>query len=667
MRKLFNLSIVLFVLFWCFTILAQESMLVTDPKQVVETNMLNPDAECTGTGSLIYDDNTFENGYGWNPVVTDGRFVQLFTPTQYPWQFNTFCLALTRLAAGTPTFTFDIVMYENSGGLPGNEIGIVSGVTATNIPIWTSLAYYDFDISAMPALASGSVFIGIKYNPSLDASPHYSGADESTTTPLNPGYAWSGTSWTTIQTSFAGYRAMSYRTIGSSGPPCPVVAPTNPSPANGAIDIPITGNTATWTNSAGTTQVEVWFGEVGNLVQVYSGTAINSISLAGVEPLDYFTDYGWRVVCKNDTCGTQGPTWTFTTIQDPNLATLFCDDFTSGAGNWTITNDGGVCVWEIRVISGETYTLPATAVGNCLALDVDDCNGTTGNGLSTATHTGIDASLYQTVWLEFDNDWQPIGTADFAIVDVSVDGGATWQNVFTWNDVDVRNTHEIWDLTSLVALSNFSIRFKSIQPGWDWWWAVDNICIYATDMIPVELTSFTAIADYGVVELQWITATETNNQGFEVQRSAGGEFETIAFVDGHGTTTEIQAYSYSDKKLDVGLYSYRLKQIDFDGTFTYSEEVNVEVEIPVEYALEQNYPNPFNPSTTIKYSIAEDGLVKIAVFNMLGEQVATLVNTQQKAGRYEVNFNASELSSGVYVYRIEAANYTESKKLMLMK
>ncbi len=185
--------------------------------------------------------------------------------------------------------------------------------------------------------------------------------------------------------------------------------------------------------------------------------------------------------------------------------------------------------------------------------------------------------------------------------------------------------------------------------------------------MPVELTSFAATADNGVVELSWITATETNNRGFEVQRSNGNAYETIAFVAGHGTTTEPQAYSYSDRSVNDGSYSYRLKQIDFNGTFEYSIVIEVDITIPLEYSLEQNYPNPFNPSTTIKYSIPEDGFVKLAVYNMLGEEVATIVNTTQKAGRYEVNFNASKLSSGVYVYRIEAANFTASKKLMLMK
>jgi hypothetical protein len=316
--------------------------------------------------------------------------------------------------------------------------------------------------------------------------------------------------------------------FGNSGPPCPVGAPTNPNPPDGATNVSITGNTATWTNSAGTTQVELWFGEVGNLAQVYSGPSISSFALPA---LQYLTDYGWYVVCKNDTCGTTGPTWTFTTIQDPNLATLFCDDFEAGIGNWTITNEGGTagCVWEVFTPPyPNTYTLPPTSSGGVMAADVDDC-GSGSTMLSTATLTNpIDASIYQNVWIEFDNDWNILDAQDEAHVEVSTDGGTTWVGVWDQIGVDIRNTHEIVDLTAQVALTTFSVRLRSVQPGWDWFWALDNVCIYGSDPIPVELTSFVAVADYGIVELSWITATETNNQGFEVQRSFNGnEYETI--------------------------------------------------------------------------------------------------------------------------------------------
>jgi hypothetical protein len=205
------------------------------------------------------------------------------------------------------------------------------------------------------------------------------------------------------------------------------------------------------------------------------------------------------------------------------------------------------------------------------------------------------------------------------------------------------------------------------QPGtgsFNWHTRIANIDY----TIPVELVSFAANSVKDEVELNWRTATETNNQGFSIERmTIGGTFEEIGYVAGFGTTTEPKSYSFIDSKLDAESYTYRLKQIDFDGSYEYSNEINVEVELPLQYALEQNYPNPFNPSTKISYSIPEDGFVKLAVYNLLGEEVATLINAFQKADRYEINFNASSLSSGVYVYKIEAANYTASKKLVLMK
>jgi len=186
-------------------------------------------------------------------------------------------------------------------------------------------------------------------------------------------------------------------------------------------------------------------------------------------------------------------------------------------------------------------------------------------------------------------------------------------------------------------------------------------------LVPVELTSFTASADFGVVELQWITATETNNQGFEVQRSAGGEFETIAFVNGNGTTTQSQVYTYTDKSVNIGSYSYRLKQVDFDGTFEYSGVVEVDVPAPAVFKLDQNYPNPFNPSTKIKYSIPQSSNVTIKVFDVLGNEIETLVNEEKPAGTYEIMWSAANLPSGVYFYQLKADNYMETKKMVLLK
>lgn len=186
--------------------------------------------------------------------------------------------------------------------------------------------------------------------------------------------------------------------------------------------------------------------------------------------------------------------------------------------------------------------------------------------------------------------------------------------------------------------------------------------------LPVELTSFTATTIGNNVVLNWETASEINNSGFEVQRqSATGEFTTVGFVKGVGTTMEKQTYSYTDKGLLAGSYSYRLRQVDFDGTAEFSRAIQVNVTNPLEFALDQNFPNPFNPSTSIRFSLPEAGYVKLTVYNSLGESVAQLVNGTIDAGLHEVSFSAANLTSGLYFYTLEANNTKITRKMTLLK
>lgn len=187
-----------------------------------------------------------------------------------------------------------------------------------------------------------------------------------------------------------------------------------------------------------------------------------------------------------------------------------------------------------------------------------------------------------------------------------------------------------------------------------------------TNVVPVELTSFTASVVGNSVQLQWATATETNNQGFEIQRSSDNvNFATVAFIRGSGTTTETKYYSYVDNTDMSGSFYYRLKQLDFGGNYHFSNIV--EVTRVVSFELSQNYPNPFNPSTTISFSLPQSSLVTLKVYDILGSEVAELVNGQVEAGIHKVNFNAYNLNSGIYFYTIKAGNFTETKKLMLVK
>ncbi len=191
-------------------------------------------------------------------------------------------------------------------------------------------------------------------------------------------------------------------------------------------------------------------------------------------------------------------------------------------------------------------------------------------------------------------------------------------------------------------------------------------------IIPVELTSFTASVNNNDVTLNWATASELNNNGFQVERKSNGEFEPIGFVPGFGTTSETKTYSFSDANLNPGVYSYRLKQIDYDGSFEYSDPVEVTIIVPDVYSLHQNYPNPFNPTTKITFTLAANANVTLKVFDILGQEVMTLINNDLTAGVHNYDFDAASFNSGVYFYRIEAngvdgSNFTNVKKMILLK
>ena len=213
---------------------------------------------------------------------------------------------------------------------------------------------------------------------------------------------------------------------------------------------------------------------------------------------------------------------------------------------------------------------------------------------------------------------------------------------------------------------------------------------------PVELVSFNATVVNNSVRLNWQTATEVNNYGFEIQRSVSGErseFETLGFVEGAGNSNSPKEYSFSDENPPVGKIQYRLKQIDIDGQFEYSEIVEVEIAAPTKFELLQNYPNPFNPTTTIFYVIASPDLsgrgnlsngqqqiassqaprndrsvqVSLKIYDALGCEVATLVNAKQTVGKYSIQFDGLNLPSGVYFYTLRAGNFVQTRKMVLMK
>ena len=230
--------------------------------------------------------------------------------------------------------------------------------------------------------------------------------------------------------------------------------------------------------------------------------------------------------------------------------------------------------------------------------------------------------------------------------------------------------------------SNFNIEVYDIDgnaTNTDIWGNQTLLKSLSGPLLPVELSSFVSNVNGRQVNLNWETKTEVNFNRFEIDRAlvntkdAAVTWATVGNVQASGTSNSSKKYSYTDKNLQSGKYQYRLKMIDNDGSFKYSSVEATEVAIPKDFSLSQNYPNPFNPSTKIDYQVPVDAKVIMEVYNITGQKVIDLVNQEQSAGYYTVDFGASKLASGVYIYRLAAVdkatgnNFSSIKKMMLLK
>lgn len=322
-----------------------------------------------------------------------------------------------------------------------------------------------------------------------------------------------------------------------------------------------------------------------------------------------------------------------------------------------------------------------------------EMNGFSGSSQQTDTWLISDAlnfSTYDYEGLEFYTQWNfgSQNESNFLKLKYSTDYDGNTANIgtATWNELSFTfsSSSNTWQSTGLISFPNISsasiyIAFHYVSDDAARRWRVDEVRVFGTSVnpLPVELTSFTAALVNNSVVLNWQTATEVNNYGFEVQRTPhsppfekGGKqggWEQIGFVEGHGNSNAVKDYSFADKSISAGAYSYRLKQIDTDGTYEYSPVVEIDITTPADFSIAQNYPNPFNPVTTISYTLPVNSNVKLAVYNLLGEEVAMLVNSEQQAGVYNISFDAAGLASGTYIYRIIANDFVQTSKMILMK
>lgn len=283
----------------------------------------------------------------------------------------------------------------------------------------------------------------------------------------------------------------------------------------------------------------------------------------------------------------------------------------------------------------------------------------------------------------------------------SNDGGKTWTFQTTAIGLTARGAAIIPGTTSIIAVGSSGKSMISKDKGVTWSvipataeakhlrsvaalsptlaWAVGdggNIYKWSGENLPVELTSFTAKSVAGKVYLEWNTATEINNKGFEIERKEdAGNWRVIGYKEGNGTKSDQSKYTFTDDitKLNTKVVVYRLKQLDLEGTYSYSTEVSIEALTPSEFLVNQNYPNPFNPVTRIEYGLPFESNVSVRIYDALGQVVSELVNNVQAAGYYEVNWNAGNASTGTYFYVIKAAplngskDFTSIKKMMLVK
>lgn len=340
---------------------------------------------------------------------------------------------------------------------------------------------------------------------------------------------------------------------------------------------------------------------------------------------------------------------------------------TSACGIEAMEQDGNVIFWNVNLGSNElapaigtdATAYAATYFGDVTAINPD---GTIKWTSTTATDAIRLIAVRQDVARLVYSGATNFGVPDF------VSGVETETGTLLWTiNLTTINGHNelVWTAIAPTSADGsvvyFNTRFTSNgAPG----------ALYAvgvTDVTPVELTSFTANKTDSQVLLNWVTASETNNSRFEIERKSSDGFETIGFVPGFGTTTESHSYKFIDSDVRAGKYAYRLKQIDYNGSFEYSDEIEIEITAPSEFSLDQNYPNPFNPSTTIEFNVPEESNVTVVIYNALGKQLDVLFKGMTSPGSHKISWNAANYASGIYYYRMESENYIQVRKMLLVK
>lgn len=319
------------------------------------------------------------------------------------------------------------------------------------------------------------------------------------------------------------------------------------------------------------------------------------------------------------------------------------------------TTDGGIS-WENKIKKSDNLNKVLTSV---CALSQASVNVLSEDGYSLNSHNMFES--YSLILVDGINTLNSIAFKNALNGTIAGDNGSLYFTTNGGNSWASYNT-------------GYSDKFYSVMysgEGTGWIAGSSGVLLKSDEdspPLPVELLAFNVRFSDDKNIIEWSTATETNSYGFEIEKkTSGGSWEKIGFVNSGGNSSSIRKYSFSDAQIDKPVNYYRLKQVDIDGEYSYTNAVSIENNFLLSYSLAQNYPNPFNPSTNIEFSLPERSKVVLTVYNLIGEEVTKLENDILEPGKYSYRFNASNLSSGVYFYRLATAKYEKTRKMLLLK
>lgn len=477
---------------------------------------------------------------------------------------------------------------------------------------------------------------------------------------INPGANWTKTSTSTTSGTLRSITSNGYSIL-AAGDNGQVIRSTNSgvsftsaTVAGGTTiqDIKFTNSTTAYLVAGASIYKSTDAGGTWNVSHSYASTTFyeisffdenNGIAVGSSGRTSYTTNAGtlWTNVVY-------APAFTIYTITTSGPSTAFASGdngkilkSTDKGASWTNPNSITGPINSVFSIDG----VSVWAVGN-----LGNIFKSTDAGATWSTVTSGTTSHLQSVRFSDSQNGVIVGNLGFTLK--TTNGGSTWTRTMQMTDKNLMSAALIDGSTTLLCGGSGTVIKSYNAP------------------LPVELTSFTASVRNNTVYLNWETATEVDNYGFEIERKDNSTVWTkIGFVEGHYTSNSPKYYNFSDKPTGMGKYSYRLKQIDNDGEFEYSKEVEVLIDnLPNGYLLEQNYPNPFNPETSIKFVLKENTKATLKVYNLMGELVATLFDEIADAGRYyDIKFTGTNLASGLYIYTLDAGKYRQTRKMILLK